>query len=65
MNSLVTIQEKIPICPECGAVMKLNNIYLEFMCFDCKAKYRIIDFGHNEREVICERRNYGRHKKDQ
>lgn len=59
------IQTNVPTCPECGAGMRLNPITLEYMCFDCNSRYKVIDHGNNDREVICERRNNGRHKNNQ
>ena len=55
MNNLVTIQSNVPICPECGAAIHLNPVNLVYSCSSCSAKHKVIDFGHSEREFICER----------
>lgn len=56
MNELITIQANVPICLRCGAAMRFNPITLEYKCFDCKERYKVIDNGNNDREFICERR---------
>lgn len=58
MNSLVTIQTNVPMCPDCSAKLTFNPISLVYICVDCHVKFKVIDFGHSEREFICERGKY-------
>lgn len=55
MNSLVTIQTNMPMCPDCSAKLTFNPISLVYICVDCRLRYKVIDFGHSEREFICEK----------
>lgn len=55
MNSLVTIQLNVPICPECTNGLRFNIIMQKYICNHCGSKFKILDYGQTEREFICER----------
>ena len=55
MSKIVTIQENVPICMDCGGGMKLNKITQVFQCYYCGIRYKVLDHGHNERELLCEK----------
>jgi tRNA(Ile2) C34 agmatinyltransferase TiaS len=57
MSKLYTIQLGVPICPECGGGLKLYTIANKFRCFHCGEAYKVVGFGQNEREFICEKAN--------
>lgn len=50
----IIIQNNVPICPKCGAVLIHRLEVMSYKCFDCKARYRILDHGNTEREYVCE-----------
>lgn len=63
-NRLVTIQQTVPICPNCGAGMTLNASTHSFICHDCHSRYSIVDHGQTEREFICKEFNPNGGSKD-
>ena len=54
------INSKIPICPECNSKMTVNLIQEMIKCHHCKAVYKIIELGRNEKDFICERKGNGK-----
>ncbi len=50
----ITMQQNVPICPRCSALMitryQYNNLY--FVCQDCKAIFKVIGKGQAEIELI-------------
>lgn len=55
MNSLVTIQTNVPICPECTNGLRFNVIMQRYICNHCGSHFKIIAQGQTEREFICEK----------
>lgn len=42
------------ICPICSGAALLSVENKKIWCIDCKTVYRIVDFGRNDKEMICE-----------
>ncbi len=49
----ITIQEHVPICPDCGEGLRLCRELKTYVCRNCKGRYEIIDKGYTDREIIC------------
>lgn len=52
---MISIQANVPRCPDCGSAITLNKITLVYMCFHCGGRYKIVGYGHTEREFLCEK----------
>lgn len=48
------IQQNVPMCPRCSALMSTRHQYdnLYFFCDDCKLILKVIDNGQAEIELI-------------
>lgn len=49
-----TIQNDVPRCPECSALMSdfVRHLHRYFMCHDCGALYVVVGIGKAENEII-------------
>lgn len=49
-----TLQQNVPICPECKALMltRTQNGSLFFACVDCKAIFKVIGKGKADIELV-------------
>lgn len=49
-----TLQQNVPICPECKALMltRTQNGSLFFACVDCKAIFKVVGKGKAEIELL-------------
>ena len=54
---LELINARLPICPECLSKMQINLVTETISCYRCKALYKIIELGKNDRDFICEVQN--------
>lgn len=59
MNKLYTIQTNVPICPECGGGLKHKQIVQEYQCYHCGSRFRVLNQGQTERELVCEKKRVG------
>ena len=55
MSKIITVQENVPICEECGGAMKYNQISQKYRCMHCGNAYKVIGHGLTDRELLCEK----------
>ena len=52
---MIVIQQNVPMCPECSAMMSTRHqkgkMYL--FCHDCLKILQILDNGQSEIELLC------------
>ena len=48
------LQQNVPMCPVCGALMKRRHYgeHTYFICADCKAIWKVLDGGQAEIELV-------------
>jgi DNA-directed RNA polymerase subunit RPC12/RpoP len=55
----VIISASVPACPYCVAGVRkmFYNKDIFYKCLDCKALFKIVEFGQAENEVVCQEVN--------
>lgn len=54
-NRIIVIQQNVPICPNCSAMMwkRYQGNHLYFICNDCKEIFKVIENGQAEIELLA------------
>ena len=54
MRYSIYLFERKAVCPKCSGMLASVGEDILYCCIDCKERFKIVDIGQTDNEVVCE-----------